>query len=168
LRVSRARRGSQVFTKAPALVQVAQHRFGEEVLSLAVAGPLKLVMTTRHVIDQVLHPEQCMASSTHRGLSLNGSCKETPKPHRGGFRAGSTQEPKSRTALSFPGDRRGLIAKPMPPWALGPSRILNSFHGKNLKKTCQSSEFRSAEIVAVKITRPKVIQIRLLLEAVWF
>ena len=57
MRVSRARRGSQVFAKTLALVQVAQQRFGEEVLSLAVAGPLKLVMTTRHVVDQVLHPE---------------------------------------------------------------------------------------------------------------
>jgi hypothetical protein len=57
LPVFRARRGAQVFAKTLALVQVAQHRFSEEVLSLAVAGPLKLVMTTRHVVDQVLHPE---------------------------------------------------------------------------------------------------------------
>jgi hypothetical protein len=48
-----------------ALGQVADQSIGQKRLRLAIAGPLELVLASRHVLDQVFHPEQCVATISH-------------------------------------------------------------------------------------------------------
>jgi hypothetical protein len=54
-----------------AFVQVAKKGIGEEQLRVTIAGPLKLVVTARHVLDQVLHPEQGMTPISLHGVLLH-------------------------------------------------------------------------------------------------
>ena len=44
-----------------AFAEVAEQRIGQKRLRLAIVGPLELrVLASRHVLDQVFHPEQCV------------------------------------------------------------------------------------------------------------
>jgi hypothetical protein len=53
------------------LDQVAEHRLGQEKLRRAIAGPLKLVMAPRQVVDQVFHPQKGMSPISHGGVFLH-------------------------------------------------------------------------------------------------
>jgi hypothetical protein len=63
--------GAKLFAEFLALVQVANQRVGEERLGIAVIRDFELIVATRHVLDQVFHPEQGMAPISHLGVFLH-------------------------------------------------------------------------------------------------
>jgi hypothetical protein len=48
-----------------ALGQVAEQSIRQKGLRLTIVGPLELILAARHVLDQVFHPEQCVATISH-------------------------------------------------------------------------------------------------------
>jgi hypothetical protein len=56
-----------------ALAEVAEQRIGQKRLRLAIVGPLELVLASRHVLDQVFHPEQCVATISHHRVFLHSN-----------------------------------------------------------------------------------------------
>jgi hypothetical protein len=56
-----------------ALAQVSEQRIGQKRLRLSIVGPLELVVASRHVLDQVLHPEQRVASISHHRVFLHSN-----------------------------------------------------------------------------------------------
>jgi hypothetical protein len=62
---------TQLFAEALTLDQVAEQRLGQEKLRRAIAGPLKLVMAPRHVVDEVFHPQKGMSPISHGGVILH-------------------------------------------------------------------------------------------------
>jgi hypothetical protein len=62
---------AELLAQLLALTQVTQEGLGQERLGGSVVGPLKLVVTPRHVLDQVFHPEQRMTPISHRGVLLH-------------------------------------------------------------------------------------------------
>ena len=72
--VSRTRRyrpAAELLAQFLALTQVTEQGLGQECLSGSVVGPLELVMTPRHVLDQVFHPKQRVTPISHRGVLLH-------------------------------------------------------------------------------------------------
>jgi hypothetical protein len=64
---------TELLAQLLALVQVSQERISQKRLSLSIAGPLKLVVAPRHVLDQVFHPEQCIAPISHLAVFLHST-----------------------------------------------------------------------------------------------
>jgi hypothetical protein len=69
MRLNRA----ELFAQPLALGQVAEQSVGQKRLRLAIVGPLELVLTARHVLDQVFHPEQCIATISHHRVFLHSN-----------------------------------------------------------------------------------------------
>ncbi len=67
--------GAEFLTEATAFGKVPDHRFGEKRLGTDVAGPLKLLVAPGHVFDQILHPEQRIATVSHRGVVPDSSLR---------------------------------------------------------------------------------------------
>jgi hypothetical protein len=56
-----------------ALAQVSEQCIGQKRLGLSVVGPLELVVASRHVLDQVFHPEQRVAPISHHRVFLHSN-----------------------------------------------------------------------------------------------
>jgi hypothetical protein len=72
-------RRAERFAQLLALIQVADECIGQKHLGLTVAVPLKLVVAARHVLDQVLHPEQRVPPISHDKVLLHATCPESGK-----------------------------------------------------------------------------------------
>ena len=55
----------ELFAQLLALAEVAEQRIGQKRLRLAIVGPLELILASRHVLDQVFHPEEGTLSISH-------------------------------------------------------------------------------------------------------
>jgi hypothetical protein len=57
--------GPELFAEALAFGEVAEQGFGEVGGGLAVGGPLELIVTLAHVLDQVFHPKERVTAVAH-------------------------------------------------------------------------------------------------------
>jgi hypothetical protein len=56
-----------------ALAQVSEQGVSQKGLGLSIVGPLELVVASRHVLDQVFHPEQRVAPISHHRVFLHSN-----------------------------------------------------------------------------------------------
>jgi hypothetical protein len=62
---------AKLLAKFLAFVEIANQGVGQERLRVAVVCDLELIVATRHVLDQVLHPKQGVATISHLGVFLH-------------------------------------------------------------------------------------------------
>jgi hypothetical protein len=63
----------ELFAQLLAFAEVAEQRIGQKRLRLAIVGPLEQILASRHVLDQVFHPEQCVATISHHRVFLHSN-----------------------------------------------------------------------------------------------
>ncbi len=151
------RAGTKLLARLLALDQVAEHRLGQEELGLAIAGTLELVVASRHVVDQVFHPQKGMPPISHGEVFLHSMPLENaiqPDPVADRRRRGRKR--LSTAAGSKQNHGRLHKAKSVPGPIAGRSRILNAMHRSKLeKKSAESPRKRTGRPSVVRFTRLK-------------